>query len=35
MKLIEFYVLVGIGFYLGHQFVGRDIGKDGKEQRKI
>jgi len=34
MKLIEFYALVGIGFYLVHQFAGRDIGKDGKEQKK-
>jgi len=35
MKLIEFYALVDIGFYLGHQSGGRNIGKDGKEQRRI
>lgn len=34
-KLIEFFVPVDIGFFLVHQFTGRNIGRVGREQRRI
>jgi hypothetical protein len=35
LRLIEFYVPAGNGFYLGHQLTGKLIGKVGIEHVKI